>query len=67
MQVVKQVFRSLDGNKKLDTTQGGWQTVAPSAIGYHDNEATPLAMDSEAIQKVITDFKTTKRSRQVIK
>lgn len=52
-----------NGNKKLDATQGGWQTVAPSAIGYHDNEATPVAMDSEAIQKVITDFKTaTKRS-----
>ena len=52
-----------NGNKKLDATQGGWQTVAPSAIGYHDNEATPAAMDSEAIQKVITDFKTaTKRS-----
>jgi 2,4-dienoyl-CoA reductase-like NADH-dependent reductase (Old Yellow Enzyme family) len=54
-----------NGNKKLDATQGGWQTVAPSAIGYHDNEATPMAMDQEAIQKVITDFKTaTKRSVQ---
>ena len=54
-----------NGNKKLDATQGGWQTVAPSAIGYHDNEATPVAMDSEAIQKVITDFKTaTKRAVQ---
>lgn len=46
-----------NGNKKLDATQGGWQTVAPSAIGYHDNEATPVAMDAVAIQKVIADFK----------
>ena len=54
-----------NGNKKLDATQGGWQTVAPSAIGYHDNEATPVAMDSEAIQKVISDFKeATKRAVQ---
>lgn len=54
-----------NGNKKLDATQGGWQTVAPSAIGYHDNEAIPFAMDSEAIQKVITDFKeATKRAVQ---
>ena len=54
-----------NGNKKLDATQGGWQTVAPSAIGYHENEATPMAMDDQAIQKVITDFKTaTKRSVQ---
>lgn len=54
-----------NGNKKLDVTQGGWQTVAPSAIGYHDNEASPVAMDDQAIQKVITDFKTaTKRAVQ---
>ena len=54
-----------NGNIKLDATQGGWQTVAPSAIGYHDNEAIPLPMDSEAIQKVITDFKeATKRAVQ---
>ena len=54
-----------NGNKKLDATQGGWQTVAPSEIGYHDNEAMPVAMDSEAIQKVITDFTTaTKRAVQ---
>ncbi|MDG2431084.1 NADH:flavin oxidoreductase/NADH oxidase [Flavobacterium sp.] len=54
-----------NGNKKLDAPQGGWQTVAPSAIGYHDNEAMPVAMDSEAIQKVITDFTTaTKRAVQ---
>ena len=54
-----------NGNKKLDTAQGGWQTVAPSAIGYHDNEAKPVSMDIEAIQKVISDFKeATKRAIQ---
>lgn len=52
-----------EGNKKLDATQGGWQTVAPSAIGYHDNEATPVALDVNGIQKVLSDFKSaTKRS-----
>ena len=52
-----------EGNKKLDVTQGGWQTVAPSAIGYHDNEAAPIALDKEGIEKVIADFKaTTKRA-----
>ncbi len=45
--------------------QGGWQTVAPSAIGYHDNEATPEALDANGIQKVLTDFKAaTKRAVQ---
>ncbi|MBS7255081.1 NADH:flavin oxidoreductase/NADH oxidase [Flavobacterium branchiicola] len=51
------------GNKKLDFVQGGWQTVAPSAIAYHDNEPfLPEALDKNGIQKVISDFKSaTKR------
>ncbi|WP_369752842.1 NADH:flavin oxidoreductase/NADH oxidase [Flavobacterium sp. WC2409] len=54
-----------EGNKKLDATQGGWQTVAPSAIGYHENEASPVALDVNGIQKVLSDFKSaTKRSVQ---
>ena len=47
-------------NKKLDASQGGWQTVAPSAIGYHDDE-TPVALDKNAIQQLISDFKTATR------
>ena len=52
------------GNKKLDFAQGGWQTVAPSAIPYHDGEPfLPVALDKNGIQKVILDFKTaTKRA-----
>ncbi|TDW50059.1 2,4-dienoyl-CoA reductase-like NADH-dependent reductase (Old Yellow Enzyme family) [Flavobacterium sp. 270] len=51
------------GNKKLDFAQGGWQTVAPSAVLYHDNEPfLPEALDKNGIQKVISDFKAaTKR------
>ncbi|KAF2339436.1 NADH:flavin oxidoreductase/NADH oxidase [Flavobacterium tistrianum] len=51
------------GNKKLDFAQGGWQTVAPSAIPYHENEPfLPEALDKNGIKKVISDFKTaTKR------
>lgn len=52
-----------NGNKKLDETNGGWNTVAPSAIGYHDNEKQPIALDKTGIQKVISDFKSaTKRA-----
>ena len=52
------------GNKKLDASQGGWQTVAPSAIGYHEEE-TPIALDKNGIQKLISDFKAaTKRAVQ---
>ena len=52
------------GNVKLDNTQDGWQTVAPSAIAYHESESfLPKALDKNGIQKVIADFKTaTKRA-----
>lgn len=46
-----------NGNKKLDENQGGWDTVAPSAIGFYDNEKPPIALDKTGIQKVISDFK----------
>jgi 2,4-dienoyl-CoA reductase-like NADH-dependent reductase (Old Yellow Enzyme family) len=53
-----------EGNKKLDIAQGGWQTVAPSAVPYHDDEPfLPEALDKNGIQKVISDFKAaTKRT-----
>lgn len=51
-----------NGNKKLDESQGGWETVAPSAIGYHSNEKAPITLDKIGIQKIISDFKSaTKR------
>ncbi|MFV7233872.1 NADH:flavin oxidoreductase/NADH oxidase [Flavobacterium sp. ZB4R12] len=53
------------GNKKLDETQGGWDAVAPSAVGYHSDEKTPIALDKTGIQKVISDFQSaTKRAVQ---
>ncbi|MFV8324672.1 NADH:flavin oxidoreductase/NADH oxidase [Flavobacterium sp. ZS1P14] len=48
-----------NGGKKLDETQGCWDTVAPSAIAYNDNEKAPVALDKTGIQKVISDFKAT--------
>ena len=54
-----------NGNKKLDETNNGWDTVAPSAVGYHSNEKPPIALDKIGIQKVISDFKSaTKRAVQ---
>ena len=54
-----------NGNKKLDETNGGWNAVAPSAVGYHSNEKSPVALDKTGIQKVISDFKSaTKRAVQ---
>lgn len=51
------------GNIKLDETNGGWNTLAPSAVAFHSNEKTPIALDKNGIQKVISDFKSaTKRA-----
>lgn len=46
------------GNKFLDETAGGWETVAPSALSFRANEKTPIALDKIGIQKVISDFKS---------
>ncbi|MFV8331778.1 NADH:flavin oxidoreductase/NADH oxidase [Flavobacterium sp. GSP14] len=52
-----------NGGRKVAIDQGGWNTVAPSAVAYHENEEAPLALDKKGIQKVITDFKSaTKRA-----
>jgi len=52
-----------DGNKKLDPVDGGWNTVAPSAKSFLENEKSPIALDKIGIQKVISNFKSaTKRA-----
>ncbi len=52
-----------NGGRKVANDNGGWDTVAPSAIAYHDNETAPIALDKIGIQKVISDFKSaTKRA-----
>ncbi|TDH28756.1 NADPH dehydrogenase NamA [Segetibacter sp. 3557_3] len=38
-------------------TEGGWQTVAPSAIPFNPNYDTPRALDIEDIEKLIEDFR----------
>jgi len=53
------------GDIKLDETNGGWKTVAPSAKSFQENEKLPIALDKIGIQKVISDFKSaTKRTVQ---
>jgi 2,4-dienoyl-CoA reductase-like NADH-dependent reductase (Old Yellow Enzyme family) len=54
-----------NGNKPLDESNGGWDTVAPSTIPFHSNEKSPIALDRTGIQKAISDFKlATKRAVQ---
>ncbi|WP_276479555.1 NADH:flavin oxidoreductase/NADH oxidase [Paraflavitalea pollutisoli] len=45
------------GGKQIPVADGGWQTVAPSAIPFRPADETPLALDSAGIEKVIVDFR----------
>ncbi len=49
------------GMAQIKVADGGWQTVAPSAIAYRETEELPLALDKQGIQKVIADFTTAAR------
>jgi 2,4-dienoyl-CoA reductase-like NADH-dependent reductase (Old Yellow Enzyme family) len=45
------------GGKQLKENEGGWTTVAPSAIAFNPEDDAPEALDLNGINKVIDDFK----------
>jgi 2,4-dienoyl-CoA reductase-like NADH-dependent reductase (Old Yellow Enzyme family) len=46
------------GGKQLNLNEGGWTTVAPSAIAFNPDDISPQELDAEGIKKVVADFKT---------
>ena len=51
------------GGRMIGSEQGGWPTVAPSAVPFRNTEPDPIALDKEGIEKVKADFKAaTKRA-----
>lgn len=48
---------SWKGGHDLLPGQGGWQTVAPSALAFKEGARVPLALDVHAIQRIVADFK----------
>ncbi len=46
-----------DGGKQLSESEGGWRTVAPSALPFNPEDRLPSVLDETGIQKVIADFK----------
>ncbi len=44
------------GGKFIFKVQGGWQTVAPSAIPYATSDETPLGLDEAGLQRVLSAF-----------
>lgn len=50
--------RPWEGGRKIKKEEGGWTTVAPSAISYHSDDDTPESLNNHGIQKVVADFKS---------
>ena len=46
-----------NGDKLLDKSEGGWETVAPSAIRFSEETSNPLELSLEGIGKVVDDFR----------
>lgn len=45
------------GGEFVSEEDGGWQTVAPSAIAFNEENPSPSALDSDGIKKLIADFR----------
>jgi len=44
------------GQRTLEPSEGGWATVAPSAIPFGDGYAVPQALDANGISQVVSQF-----------
>ena len=44
------------GGAQLDTTEGGWQTLAPSDSAFVNNEFPPVAVSTKEIENIIASF-----------
>ena len=47
-----------NNGKQLKESEGGWQTVAPSAIAFNPDDHSPHALETDEIHKVIADFRS---------
>jgi len=48
--------RPWDGGQLLSPSQGGWQTVAPSAVPQKEGETPPLALDDAGLARIRDAF-----------
>ena len=46
-----------DGGKQLSSDQGGWETVAPSAIPFRNGDRIPVQLSKDGIGKIVSSFK----------
>jgi 2,4-dienoyl-CoA reductase-like NADH-dependent reductase (Old Yellow Enzyme family) len=45
-----------NGGKKVEENDGGWQTVAPSAVAFNEDYPMPREMTKADFEKVLKDF-----------
>ncbi len=45
------------GDKYISPADGGWDTVAPSAVAYSSSYSTPAALNIDGIKRIVEDFK----------
>ena len=48
--------RPWDGGQLIPVAEGGWQTVAPSAVPHKEGEAAPLALDAAGLARIRDAF-----------
>jgi 2,4-dienoyl-CoA reductase-like NADH-dependent reductase (Old Yellow Enzyme family) len=42
---------------QVKRSEGGWETVAPSAIPFHEGQEPPRALDEAGLKKLVSDFR----------
>ena len=47
-----------EGGLQLSTAQGGWQTLAPSALPFATEDSAPVALDEDDLQRILEAFVT---------
>jgi 2,4-dienoyl-CoA reductase-like NADH-dependent reductase (Old Yellow Enzyme family) len=49
------------GGARLHAAEGGWETIAPSALPFNENDPYPQALSSEGIAEIIKAFASAAR------
>lgn len=58
--------RPWEGGALMTAQEGGWETIAPSALAHKGDEASPRAMTDQDIERITADFiATTQRAREL--
>lgn len=54
------------GGEQLDDENGGWQTVAPSAVAFHEGERPPVALSRDDLARIKQAFVDSARRAETL-